>query len=242
MGFLDNVSSAFSRGTAAVERTGRSTQLKHEAGELMKRRRDLAAQLGASLYEATKDVADYRDGRESLYDGIAQLDKRRAEIDAELARLEEAAAASQAAAVTYTCSNCGSRIAGDDLFCTGCGMPADQARAAGRPNDAANSTAPDPVEEEPGGLNGAGANACPACGAPIGPSDMFCMTCGTRVGGGPAAPDPWGSAGQSFDAADSAPVDDGVEAAAEEKPDAMKDPDMEFVPYSDEGPSVGKAD
>lgn len=82
----------------------------------MKRRQALAAQLGASLYDATKDDPTFRAGREAIYDGIAAIDAERAGYQAEIDRIE---AEAQAAAVRYTCPFCGSSVAVSDLFCSG---------------------------------------------------------------------------------------------------------------------------
>ena len=55
-------------------------------------------------------------------------------------------------------------MTGADLFCSGCGAPADRARAQAAPSPAAPSG---PV--------------CASCGAPLGEGDVFCMVCGAKV-------------------------------------------------------------
>ena len=55
MGIMDDVTGAMRRGTSAAERTARSTKLKADLREVNKRRQNLAAQLGASLYDATRE-------------------------------------------------------------------------------------------------------------------------------------------------------------------------------------------
>ena len=52
MGFLDNVTSAVNRGTAAAGRGADKIKLNARICELNRQRQNLAAQLGASLYEA----------------------------------------------------------------------------------------------------------------------------------------------------------------------------------------------
>lgn len=58
MGFLDNVASAVSRGAAAAGRGADKIKLNARIGELNKQRQGLAAQLGASLYEAAANEKD----------------------------------------------------------------------------------------------------------------------------------------------------------------------------------------
>lgn len=75
MGFLDDVQASLNRGVAGANRGVESMKLKSQLNDANKRRSQLAAQLGASLYEATKDDESFRAGREQLYDGIAQIDR-----------------------------------------------------------------------------------------------------------------------------------------------------------------------
>ena len=84
MGFLDNVSKTINKGTAAGERTIRASQLRKQLGDLTKQRQNLAAQLGATLYEQTKDNAQFTVGRESLYNGIANIDVQKQAIEQEI--------------------------------------------------------------------------------------------------------------------------------------------------------------
>lgn len=162
MGLLDNVTSAVNRGTAAAGRGAEKVKLKAQLADITKRRQGLAAQLGASLYEATKNDAALREGREALYAGIAACDTERAECLQQIEEIDQAAAADAEAAASYTCAVCGARMGGADLFCSGCGTPAEKARAA------APAAAPSgPV--------------CAVCGAPLGEGDLFCMACGAKV-------------------------------------------------------------
>lgn len=58
MGFLDNVTSAVNRRTAAAGRGADKIKLNARIGELNKQRQGLAAQLGTSLYEAAANEKD----------------------------------------------------------------------------------------------------------------------------------------------------------------------------------------
>ncbi len=166
MGFLDNVTSAVNRGTAAAGRGADKIKLNARIGELNRQRQNLAAQLGASLYEATRRDAALTAGREALYDGIARIDAEREECQRQIAAIDEQAAAAATAATGFACAVCGAHMTGADLFCAGCGTPAEKARAQA-------PAAPTPAH--------AAGPACASCGAPLGAGDMFCMSCGAKV-------------------------------------------------------------
>ena len=67
-------------------------------------RQGLAAQLGASLYEATRGDAALVSGREALYDGIARIDAEREQCQRQIAAIDEQAAAAATAAAGFTCA------------------------------------------------------------------------------------------------------------------------------------------
>lgn len=123
MGFLDSISSGINRGAAAAERAAKTLKLRSQLGDLMRQRQGLAAQLGASLYEDTREDSSLRSGREALYDGIASIDERRASVQSEIDGIEAEAAAEAEASRTYVCSKCGSVVSAADMFCSGCGRP-----------------------------------------------------------------------------------------------------------------------
>uniref|UniRef100_UPI0022E3AB1B zinc ribbon domain-containing protein n=1 Tax=Adlercreutzia equolifaciens TaxID=446660 RepID=UPI0022E3AB1B len=121
MGFLDNVTSAVNRGTAAAGRGADKIKLNARIGELNKQRQGLAPQRGASLYEATRNDTALVSGREALYEGIARVDAEREECQRQIAAIDEQAAAAATAAAGFACAVCGARMTGADLFCSGCG-------------------------------------------------------------------------------------------------------------------------
>lgn len=162
MGFLDSVQNMANRGVASANRTANSTKLKMEQNDLLKQRKEFAAQLGASLYEATKDDPQWRAGRETVYDNISKIDERRAQIEQELAQLEQDAAAQAQAAMKYVCPTCGAPVHQGDAFCSGCGIAVVIA-----PVQAAEPVAP-------------AGPTCNHCGEPINEGDLFCMACGAR--------------------------------------------------------------
>ena len=168
MGIFDDARAAVNRGTATAERTTRKLKLQTQVNDVNKRRQNLATQLGASLYEATKDDEKLRSGRESLYDGMAACDKERADLLAQIAHIDEETAAEQSAARSFICGVCGTRVSEADMFCSGCGTPSAQAKAAAQ----ATQTSP---------AGAAGGPTCPSCGAAITANDMFCMSCGAKL-------------------------------------------------------------
>ena len=84
MGFLDNVANSLNRGVNTVSRSGKTAQLSLQMADLMRQRQNLAAQLGASLYEQTRNDPALTAGREALYDGIAEIDAQRAKLEAQI--------------------------------------------------------------------------------------------------------------------------------------------------------------
>lgn len=188
MGILDDVQAGISRGAGSAQRTARQTKLKMDDNNLMKQRKELAAQLGASLYDTTRNIPELREGREAVFDAIASIDAQRAAIKAELEQLETAALASQQAAVTYTCPACGFAVSATDSFCSGCGKPVAEivAEAQAAAQAAAEAqTAQVAAVDQPVAVNSAVADglACPACSAPINAGDIYCMSCGHALGG-----------------------------------------------------------
>ena len=152
MGFFDSVQSTFNRGVAAAGRTSDQVRLKGQMSDANRRRQNLAAQLGASLYELTRNDPRFRAGREALYDGIASIDAERTQIQAELDRIEREAHAAQIASTHFACPFCGSQVGASDVFCSGCGRPMTEIQAA---LSASQGGAP-------ANWNGP---VCPSCGA-----------------------------------------------------------------------------
>lgn len=167
MGLFDNVTAAMNRGTESMGRGAEKMKLKNQIDQINKRRQQLAAQLGASLYEVTKDDPALRTGREPLYDSIAQCDLERAQCQQKIDELDALSQAAAVSALTYKCVVCGATVSGDDLFCMGCGTPAAQAKPANMTAAAAPAVGT--------------AGNCAQCGYPLNEGDMFCMGCGAKV-------------------------------------------------------------
>ena len=162
----------------AAKREERKAQLEFQIAEFASKRKDLAAELGESLFEIVRDDEKLREGREEILDGIAALDEQKATCEKEIADIEEEIAAEAAAAAEaeaarlnaeYVCQRCGTTVHGYDKFCSGCAMP------VARIIDAYEGTltSEEAVAQSP--------KICPTCGLEVGENDLFCMSCGTKL-------------------------------------------------------------
>ena len=179
MGFFYGIQSSLNRGVAGANRSVETLRLKAQLSDALKRRQQLAAQLGASLYDATKSDPAFRADREELYEGIAQVDAERAEVQARLDEIELQAerAAESARMATIECPFCHARISNGNMFCSGCGKPMAEIE---------NELGTQAPATEMGGSEDSetlqqGVPTCPSCGAPINEGDAFCMSCGARL-------------------------------------------------------------
>lgn len=189
MGFLDDMQASINRTTSSVSRSAQASGLRRQINDALKRRQQLAAQLGASLYEATKDNEELRAGREALFDGIAQIDAEREQCEAQIKVLEQQAQEEAVAAQTFECPFCHSRVSAADMFCSGCGKPmaeiqasiAEQAAKAQAAQAAQMASYQQAVQSVPVQQPASAGAVCPSCGSPVNPGDAFCMNCGHRM-------------------------------------------------------------
>lgn len=164
MNLVDEMKGAANRGTASVTRAAERLKLNSQMNDAERRRKDLASQLGAALYPLTEKDERFNAGNlQPLYAAIASCDAEKRGIRAKLEELDAQERAQQLEAQSFACAICGAKIRESDLFCSGCGIPAEKARPA----------APAPVA--------AAGPTCPQCSAPVAEADQFCMTCGTRL-------------------------------------------------------------
>jgi|GEM_PF-4248802 len=98
----------------------RSEELRIRSDELATKRTNLAADLGALVYEETKTNPRARRGREVLYDGIASIDREQAEIAEELKQLD-ARHRREDEPVPLYCPFCGKPVTAEAVFCPQCG-------------------------------------------------------------------------------------------------------------------------
>lgn len=119
MGILDDLSSAFSKAQAGATRFADTASLKFKLGEAERKRRDLMAQLGESLYAEACGNPTLKAGREAILAGIAQCEADRAQVQSELDRIAKEAAESKSA--SYVCPVCGGTLVPGARFCQTCG-------------------------------------------------------------------------------------------------------------------------
>ena len=169
MGFVDDIQNSVQREVDSASRSVEIAQLKVKIKDVQNRRKELAAQLGASLYEVTKSDPVLVGGREALFDGIASLDAERAGYEAQIEEIERKAQEAQAAAAGVECPFCHYSMRGSDLFCAGCGKPMAEVKAF-------YEKAPEPED-----ASELAAAFCMNCGSKLGAGDKFCMKCGTKV-------------------------------------------------------------
>lgn len=172
MGILDTISSTAGRGKAAAGRKAEQIRLNNQMNSLDRRRKGLAAQLGASLFDVVRASPQLLVGREGIVREMEAIDLQRAEIEARLTDL--AAEAEAQPATTLRCVKCGAPIQAGDKFCGTCGAPAAEALSQQAP-------APAPATATATATVTIGGPTCPTCGAPLEPGDAFCMSCGQPI-------------------------------------------------------------
>ncbi|MCL1879575.1 MAG: zinc ribbon domain-containing protein [Actinomycetia bacterium] len=161
MGILDNIQSGLNRGVDSAGRATRKIQLNARLKEVDRRRDELLAQLGASLFQEARNTPALYDPRESLFRSIDEQDSERNTLLAEIDSIDKQTQASTMAKTMTTCPSCGKSVSVGDAFCTGCGFKLDDGSA-----DSSDSAAPQ--------------RFCISCGTPMVPDMKFCMNCGTQ--------------------------------------------------------------
>ena len=121
MGFFDDIQGAVDRGRSTMERGVEIAKINARMREINQQRSNLAAQLGACLYERTKNDPSFTEGLETLYSGIARLDSERIEAQAMIEQLQNQPQQKAPARQLVTCPTCGSFCDPTDMFCCGCG-------------------------------------------------------------------------------------------------------------------------
>ena len=207
MGFFDDIQGAVDRGMSTMERGVEIAKINARMREINQQRINLAAQLGACLYERTKNDPSFTEGLETLYSGIARLDSERIEAQAMIEQLQNQPQQKAPARQLVTCPTCGSFCDPTDMFCCGCG-----AKVADFAAGSAASAA-------------AGTYYCPKCSAPFEEGDAFCMSCGARLASELPAAEPVFTA----DPAIEPELASAPEPAAEPQPIPEPEPELSFV-------------
>ena len=211
MGFFDDIQGAVDRGMSTMERGVEIAKINARMREINQQRSNLAAQLGACLYERTKNDPSFTEGLETLYSGIARLDSERIEAQAMIEQLQNQPQQKAPARQLVTCPTCGSFCDPTDMFCCGCG-----AKVADFAAGSAASAA-------------AGTYYCPKCSAPFEEGDAFCMSCGARLASELPAAEPVFTA----DPAIEPELASAPEPAAEPQPIPEPEPELSFVRTTD---------
>ena len=245
-GFLGDLGASLSHGTEAAGRAATSAKLKVQLADAQRRRKDLLTQLGDTLYDATKDLPEFRAGREQIYDGIAEVDAEMAGYEQQSRELEAAApgvgfgagyvpaepvdsygsvgsayegsyAAEAVEATGTVCPHCGAPVEEGDLFCINCGKKIEVAPVAAEPIAA-------PIEAA------ANEKTCPRCGEPMDEDDVFCSNCGFSFFGAGDS----GQVGQEIEEepAISEPEATGWEDNASPEPEPEPEPTLVAKPVS----------
>lgn len=138
MGILDNLnemankgaaaaSGVLNMGTAAATRAADAASLRVKQNDAERRWKEAASQLGDSLYETAINDVSLASGREEILDAMKAIAGERAQIAADIARIEAETAAARAewqashGPSDYRCSACGEKIPPESSFCLHCG-------------------------------------------------------------------------------------------------------------------------
>lgn len=140
MGIWDNISDAFNKGVEGAGRFADATSLKFRLGEVERKRRDLAGDLGEKLYEAVSSEGGLPEGCEDIVAAMKACDNEIAQIKAEIENVARKTEASKAASVTYSCPSCGATLSPQGArFCHVCGTQLAPVQAARHAEDASVS-------------------------------------------------------------------------------------------------------
>lgn len=122
MGIWDDISGALNKGVEGAGRFADATSLKFKLGEVERRKRDLACDLGEKFYEAVSSDSALPEGCEETIAAMKACDEEIAQIKADIEAIARKTEASKAAAVTYSCPSCGATLSPGARFCHACGV------------------------------------------------------------------------------------------------------------------------
>ena len=126
MGLLDDLSGAFSRGTAIVEDGAKTMKLKADLGDARSRRQSLMSEFGSMLYPHIAKGEPYPEGIERVMSDIAAVEAEIEAIQSRISAIEQEAASRKAAtAAKKVCAVCGTPVQPGASFCATCGNRVD---------------------------------------------------------------------------------------------------------------------
>ncbi|MDO4443168.1 MAG: zinc ribbon domain-containing protein [Slackia sp.] len=123
MGIWDNISGALNKGMEGAGRFADATSLKFKLGEAERKRRDLAADLGESLYASVENGTELPAECERIISDMRSVDAEISQLKADMERIAHESEVAKAASVSYCCPNCGATLSSGARFCHACGAP-----------------------------------------------------------------------------------------------------------------------
>lgn len=121
MGIWNDISEALNKGVEGAGRIADATSLKFKLGEVERRKRDLACELGEKFYVAVSSDVALPESCEETIAAMKACDEEIAKIKADIEEIARKAEASKAASVTYSCPSCGATLSPGARFCHACG-------------------------------------------------------------------------------------------------------------------------
>lgn len=144
MGIFNDITGVFNKGVEGAGRFADATSFKFRLGELERKRRNLAADLGENLYEMAAANPVLSAGCEQIIADIKACDDEAAQIKLEMERIARESSAARTQAVLYSCPTCGATLSTGARFCHVCGTPIAVAEPVANPEPAPWETVVDP--------------------------------------------------------------------------------------------------
>ena len=123
MGIWNDISGALSKGMEGAGRFADATSLKFKLGEVERRRRDLAADLGERLYDSVESGSELPAECERIIADMRACDVEIARTKTEMERIARETEEAKAASASSCCPHCGAALSPSARFCHACGAP-----------------------------------------------------------------------------------------------------------------------
>ncbi len=181
MGFLDDISVAFSKGASRVEDGAKTLKLKTDLADARNRRDRMMGELGRQVYPLIADKPEFVEGREELFSDIAAVDGEITGIENQIAEVERAAAERKAQEEAAAQQRAAAEAAAQQ-------RAAAQAAAAQSAAQAVSQATGAPMPAGYATVSQPAAAACLQCGADVAVGAAFCSNCGAKLEAPAAAP------------------------------------------------------
>lgn len=191
MGLLEDANDLINRGVASAGRGTKAITLKAQISELDKRGIELYAQLGRAGFEVLKGDDAFSGSQSALFSAIADHERQRAALAAELEQVRALGETAVTPAVStmgvssgptgstaVACEASGSAVRGATVACPQCNGANKRTAAfcihcgTRLPDDLGDSAEPVPT--------------CARCGAELRSGASFCVACGAAIENSPA--------------------------------------------------------